>query len=448
MPGPLRVFQNPSSDIQHPYIEFHDGTQPIGGFDQYGTPYGQLNVADRVPVADSPVETSIVTLLNAGHGFTAPAPSHGANTDDTSTYLFGSQSLRLTTLGDGVSQTARKVGLTSTDMTGKMFRVTFMVDQPAHIANLRFDCSSDAGGFTNWFKGQFVNSNATFVADPLLAPMTWYQMTLPWGLFTTGGGTPLRTAIQSIQLLVIDDASGVPVNVWLDKVAIVNEPANAVITFTFDDGRDGVWNKAKPMFDTAGWRATWAPIVDKIGVTNYMTLAQNQGLLDAGWDPAVHAYLSSVHNNYPTVDDNSAIQDTLRARAWMRANGFGPADNFLIPKGGLTSQARDTAYRKAFTHVRTTYSAWRESWPSARPWNLRCYNPGTKAVGTVEGIIDEAVNNKEWLILQCHQIADVADGDTNTVLTADLQTYITYIQGKGAAVKVKTLSDVVKSGVS
>lgn len=394
----------------------------------------------------APAEASIVTLLASGHGFTAPAPSPVVNVDDTGVFLMGLQSLRLTTQGAGVSQTARKTGLTSFDMTGKMFRVTFMVDQPTHLANLRFDCSNDS--FTNWWRGLFIASNATIVADPLLAAGTWYQMTIPWGLFTVGGGAPTRTGITAVQMVVVDDGTGVPVNVWLDKVALVPEPASALITLTFDDGRDGAFLKAKPILDAAGWRATWGPIVDKIGVTGYMTLTQNRALLEAGWDPAVHAYASAIHNSYPTVSDSDAIRDTLLAKVWMRENGFGPADNFLIPKGGLVSAARDTAFRGSFALTRGTFPTVRETYPPGRPWNLRPYNPGTKSVATVEGIIDEAVNNKEWLILQLHQVADALDGDANTVLTADFQTLVTYIQGKGAAVKVKSLAEVIATGVS
>jgi peptidoglycan/xylan/chitin deacetylase (PgdA/CDA1 family) len=407
----------------------------------------RLNGLTPVTVGPSTTESSIITLLNSGHGFTAPSPSPIANTDDTSTFLFGSQSLRLTTQGGGVSQIARKTGLTSTDMTGKMFRVTFMVDQPTHLANLRFDVSSDT--FTNWSQGLFVTSNATIVADPLLAANTWYQITIPWGLFTVGGGAgATRSAITAVQLLVKDDNTGNVVNVWLDKIAAVAEPSVSLITFTFDDGRDGAFTKAKPILDAAGWRASWAPIYDKVGQTNYMTMAQNYALRDAGWDPCVHAYTSVVHNNYQTVSDEDAINDTLKAKAWMREVGLGPADNFLIPKGGLTSKLRDDVYRKNFTLVRTTFPSLREAYPPGRNWNLRPYNPGTKAVATVEGIIDEAVTNKEWLILQLHQVADSADGDNNTVLTADFQTLVTYIQGKGTSVKVKSLAEVVATGTA
>lgn len=405
-------------------------------------------LTNLTPVATAPAttESSIVTLLNSGHGFTAPVPSPVSNVDDTSNFLFGSQSLKLPSQGGGVSQTARKTGLSAIDMTGKMFRVTFMVDNPTHLANLRFDCSSDS--FTNWNRGLFVTSNATIVADPLLAANTWYQMTIPWGLFTVGGGAgATRSAITAVQMVVVDDGVQ-PVNVWLDKIAVVAEPSVALITFTFDDGRDGAFTKAKPILDAAGWRASWAPIQDKVGVTNYMTLAQNYALRDAGWDPCVHAYTTAAHNNYTTISDEDAINDTIRAKSWMREIGLGPADNFLIPKGGLTSKARDDFYRKNFTVVRTTFPSMRETYPPGRAWNLKPYNPGNKAVATVEGIIDEAVNNKEWLILQLHNVSDSADGDNNTVLTADLQTYVTYIQGKGASVKVKSLAEVIATGTA
>lgn len=424
-------------------------TPSVWAADASGLPTWQPQAALMSPISKmtTPTDTAIVSLLASGHGFTAPAPSPVANVDDTSVFLYGSQSLRLPMQGGGVSQTARKTGLTAIDMTAKAFRVTFMVDQPTHLANLRFDVSSDS--FTNWSRGLFVTSNATIVADPLLAANTWYELVVPWGNFTVGGGAgATRSAITAVQLQVVDDGAGVPFNVWLNKITTVAEPSVALITFTFDDGRDGAFLKAKPILDAAGWHATWAPVIDKIGVTNYMTFAQNLALRDAGWDPAVHAFKTAAHNNYPTISDVDAIADTLAAKAWMRNNGFGPADTFLIPKGGLTSTARDVAYRQNFAAVRTTFPSLRESYPPGRAWNLKPYNPGTKTLVAVQGIIDEAVNNKEWLILQLHNVADSLSGDTNDVLTTDFQSIVTYIQGKGASVKVKSMAEVFATGTA
>lgn len=407
-------------------------------------------VASLTPVRSSPTlaELSIVTQLESGHGFTAPAPSPVANVDDTAIYLFGSQSLRLPSQGGGVAQIARKTGLTAIDTTGKYFRVYFMVDVPVNIANLRFDISSD--NFVNWSRGLLISSQSVNAANPMLAPNVWYGLTIPTDIFVVGGGAgATMTAITALQFYIVDDGTGVHINVWLDKIATVAQPAVALITWTFDDGFLGMFVKGKPILDAADWRATWAPIIDKMGTNaNYMTLAQNQVLFNSGWDAAVHAYTSAAHTNYDTMPDTAAIADTLVAKQWMRANGFGPADNFLIPHGALTSAARDAAYAANFTAVRTTQPSVRETYVPGRWFNLKCYNPGSKTVPTVEGIIDTVVTNKEWLIFQCHNVADAADGDINTLLTADLQTYVTYIQGKGAAVKVKSIAEVLATGTN
>lgn len=397
----------------------------------------------------APAESAVVSILASGHGFTAPAPSPVSNVDDTAVWLFGTQSLRLTTQGAGTSQTARKTGLTAIDMTGKMFRVTFRVDKPTKLANLRFDVSSDS--FTNWSRGLFVTSNATIISNPLIAPDTWYQMTVPWSLFTVGGGAgATRSAITAVQMVAVDDGGGANshVNVYLQKIATVAEPANCVITFTFDDGRDGAYTKARPILDAAGYRASWAPIIDKIGVTNYMTYEQNLALLEAGWDACVHAFSSSVHNNYDTVTDAAAVADTLAAKAWMRKHGFGYCDTLLVPLGKFDSVARDTAYKQNFSLARGINGSSRETYPPGRPWNLRSYNPGNKSVATVEGIIDAAVAGKDWLILQLHNVADASDGDNNTVLTANLQSIVDYIVSQGSTVRVKTFAEVLATGVA
>lgn len=410
-----------------------------------------LHLAPMVSLA-KPTNSSVVTNFDSGHGYTAPAPSPVGNNDDTSVYLYGSQSLRLgTTNGSGTSQTARKTGMGAIDMTGKCFKITIRCDRPLNIANLRFDCSSDS--FTNWNKGFLIASNATNLQNPFISPNTWQDVVVPWGLFTVGGGAgATRSAITAVQLLVVDDASGVPIQVWIDRISTVAEPTNTIVTFTFDDGRDGVYLRAKGLLDAQDWRATWAPIVDKVGVTNYMTLDQNKALLDSGWDPAVHAYGSSAHNNFDTIDDATAVQDMILAKGWMRANGFGPADAYLVPKGATyastaPSDTRDKMIRKLFYCARNTVTSVREMYAPGRPWNLRCYNPGNKSVATVEGIIDEAVTNKEWLILQLHDIPVTATSDPNDVTSANLSTLVTYIAGKSNT-KVKSLAEVQATGAA
>ena len=409
--------------------------------------YSDQVESDAMP---APTETSVVSILAAGHGFTAPAPSPVSNVDDTAVWLFGSQSLRLTTQGAGVSQTARKTGLSAIDMTGKMFRVTFRVDKPTKLANLRFDVSSDS--FTNWSRGLFITSNATIISNPLIAPNVWYQMTVPWSLFAVGGGAgATRSAITAVQMVAVDDSGGAnsQVNVYLQKIATVAEPANCIVTFTFDDGRDGAFTKARPILDAQGWRASWAPIMDKIGRTNYMTYEQNLQLLDQGWDPCVHAFSTAIHNNFDTVSDADAIADVLTAKAWMRAKGFGYCDTLLCPLGKNDTLARDNAFRQNFSIVRGINGSSRETYPPGRPWNLRSYNPGNKnIVSTVEPIIDAAVTGKDWLIFQLHNVLDTPDGsDNNDVSTANFQTLVTYIAGK-ANTKVKTIAEVLATGAA
>lgn len=386
----------------------------------------------------------IQTTFQSGHGFTSASPSTGSQADDTSTYLLGTQSLKLTTAGTGGTQATRKTGMTALDATGKYLKLRVMVDHPERLTSLRLDVSSDT--FTNWSTSDHI-SPSTNATSPFFVPNEWIELLIPWGSFSTGGGAgATRSALTGFQVRCTDDGTGV-VNMWVQSISTVSEPANAVVTLTFDDGYASAESIAKPILDAVGYRACFGPIVSKVGVTNYMTMDQLKRLRDAGWEPLVHAYDIAVHNNYDGSSDLAVMNDVLAAKAWMRENGFGHADNFIIPQGQITTTARTELWRRFFHISRTAYTRNRETYPPARRWGTRVYTL-SPAHGTadVQSKIDEAIANKEWLILEIHDIvASGGDGST-TYLTADFQTVVNYLVSQ--SVKVKTISEVLRTGVA
>jgi peptidoglycan/xylan/chitin deacetylase (PgdA/CDA1 family) len=389
-------------------------------------------------------DTKVQTIFDSGHGFTAAAPSSGSQADDSSVFLLGSQSVRLTTTGASGVQATRKTGMTALDASSSYLAVTVRVDHPERLSSLRLDVSSDT--FTNWSSYEAI-SPSTNAIQPLLVANEWVTLLCPWAAFAVGGGAgATRNALTGFQVRCTDNGAG-PIQMWVNKISLVAEPANAVCVLTFDDGWGGVYTKAKPYMDKYGFRGVWAPIISKMGITNYMTLAQNQALYAAGWECAVHAADVAKHNNYLTISDTDAITDALTAQKWLRDNGFGPADNFLIPEGALSSETRRAQWAQQFDLCRLSYNRQRETYPPARPYGLRTAASSTSHTASdVTAKIDEAISSKELLILQIHNIVDVVTGDVNDTTTADFQTIIDYLNTN--SVKVRTLADITASGVA
>jgi len=391
-----------------------------------------------------PVDASVITLFQAGHGFAASPGSTGTQGDDASTFLLGTQSYRLTTAGAGGFTAARRTGFGPFDATGRMMAMLVRIDNWQSLSDCRLDIASDV--FVNWSSADTV-SPATNLISPFYVNGEWLYVTLNWGAFAIGGGAGVtRNNITGVQVRCKDDGTGQVVE-HVNKVAMIAEPANGVVTFTFDDGYAGVWASAKPILDAAGYSAGFGPIVDKIGQTNFMPIDQLYGLRDSGWEPHPHSFAVAVHNNYSTVSDQTAIADMTAAKAWIRANGFGSGDNLLVPQGQTINATRYEAFRNMATTCRSAYTRVRETYPPGPPYDLRTYTLSqANTLADVELKVDECATNKTWLILQAHNITATPTSIDWTV--ADFQSLVTYIQGKGAAIKVKRITDVVKSGVA
>jgi hypothetical protein len=392
----------------------------------------------------TPSDTAIETTFQAGHGYTAASGSTGSEADDTQTYVVGTQSLKLTTPGDTGFQAARKTGATLLDATGCHLALTVMVDHPERLTSLRLDVSSDA--FTNWSMGDTI-SPSTNVGAPWYVPSQWVTVVIPWGSYTVGGGAgATRSALTGFQVRASDDGTG-PVNVRVNKIATVAASPRAAVTFGFDDGWIGQYTNAFPIMQALWFTGSFAPVVESCttGNPSYMTPANMIALKAAGWEPCVHAYSAAVHTGYPTDSDAVVIADMFQALAWMRDNDLGPADNFIIPEGAITSNERAVTWASVFTFARSAYTRVRETWPPARRIGLRTYTLSqAHSTSDVAAKVDEAKANGEWLVFEAHNIVD-SNPQQIDYLTADFQTVCSYISSVG--LPVKTFAQVALSGL-
>lgn len=412
--------------------------------------YGSLwPAADVFPPA---TRTAVKTIFAAGHGYTKSA-GNGTVSDDTTIFELGTQSLKIACPGDGVTNSAQKTGITSFDATGKYFALTVMCDTPVNLQRLLLYVTSD--GFANFSSAPMIDSAAN-ATSPWLVPNRWETILIPAGSFSTagGGGTGATfSAITGMQVSVGDLGSSKTLNLWVNEISLVAAPSTGVCTFTFDDSYKNQRVLGTSYMDKYGYKATFGPIINTLGANagtqnEKFSLADLQGLYAAGHDFAVHAYDIAIHNGYATATDSQIETDIQQAKAYMRANGLGAVDNHLIPLGSLLRSSQIDIYRRYFNAARCSYAKMRETYPPARALGMRTQQiDSSTAVGTVTAAITEAATNKEWLILMCHNIAASDPGGGATwVSTANFQTIVDAVQSAG--LKVKTMTDVVKTGIT
>ncbi len=160
-----------------------------------------------------PKET-LITNFGAGHGF-GKQTAFGTQIDDTKDFVMGTQSLKLTTDGDGQAVFTRKASISpSINFTGKSLKVWIKVNDTSKIDELRVTVTSD--NFAT-FKNYRMYDDGVNFQD--LQNNQWNEVTIM--LYQSNDrGTPDISNINTIQLRVADKGNG-PISVWFSGLALL-----------------------------------------------------------------------------------------------------------------------------------------------------------------------------------------------------------------------------------
>lgn len=373
-----------------------------------------------------PSET-LITSFASGHGWSKQS-SAGTQADDTSEYLNGTQSLSLTTDGDGVVVFTRKTGLTL-DLSGKCLKVLVYVSDTTKVNELSIYASSD-NFVANWYYWR-IDDDIT-----QLRSGGWYVVTLSFGE-ATSAGTPDRAAITAMQIRVDDEANGALV-VKIDHISHFAEPTAGACVLTFDDGWDSQFNEGRKKMDEYQFPGVAYIIPARIGTSGYMTRHQVNQLADYhNWDICVHDDLAFT--SYTAPDELSARIGTLKD--YFKKEGFlNGIDDVSYPNGAFDSSFT-LPYMRRFFRSGRTIANYAETIPPGDFHRLRVMQVlNTTTTGAVATAVTSAINNKHLLILVFHKLVASASVSTEYSI-ANFGTVIDNINSQGIA--VKTLNDVL-----
>jgi peptidoglycan/xylan/chitin deacetylase (PgdA/CDA1 family) len=398
------------------------------------------------PPFPAQVVSSWITTFEAGHGFVANGPaSAGDNLDDTSDAVLGTQSAVIETDGAGTLRTLTRTGLPPIDFTGYMPKLWVKIDHVKSASRLQLALGDS--NLANQFRFSFHSTQAQrWTTDG-----DWVALSMSWAPENVAiVGTPNRAAITDVQLRVIDDASGTPVQVHVNGIVLVAEPVttypDGVLTFTFDDNYANMVTAALPPLAAHAFPATAYVITDMVGESNRATLADLKTLQDDhGWEIAAHAGTDLHHYaRYPNLSAQVLEDDMVDARAWLIANGFGGYDQCSYPGGDFTGGIGTDVLalaRRYFATCRTIYQGERETYPPADSAKLRVfYVTNAVTLATAMAAVDHAKANREWIILVFHSL--VAAPASSTEWSAmDFAALVDHVASTG--IPVKTVGQVL-----
>jgi peptidoglycan/xylan/chitin deacetylase (PgdA/CDA1 family) len=344
--------------------------------------------------------------------------------------------LRVTTDGAGhpAFAASAKRYAPALDLRGKFVRVWLRVDDLAQLAGMEFRLSSDdfATSFYTFTVPLFADDAFNFVHSG-----PWTSLTFSFGAAQITGA-PDRSRIDSIGWVLRDRGTKPVVAEW-GGMWFEDEPAQAIVSLTFDDGYDEHALVAAPAMKKYGFRGTAYVMPDQIGSFNYMTADQLRQLHDQyGWDVAAH------HNDPFTSFPPDALERTiLGIQRFLVTNGFrGGARHLAYPLGKQEPRTVLPLVREHFLTARVA-SGGAETLPPADWHRLRAFNVlKTTTPDEIQTAVRRAKQHKEWLILMLHWLVDAPQRDTDYAIR-DFEEMLRRIAAE--RVEVRTVSEVFRA---
>jgi peptidoglycan/xylan/chitin deacetylase (PgdA/CDA1 family) len=320
----------------------------------------------------------------------------------------GRSFVRLTTDGRAHPALAATRGVEPVlDARGRFVKVLLRVQGMEHLRNLELLLGSDSLE-KSWFAFP-----VPLYADPeynLLQDGAWTALTLGFGT-AQALGAPERDKLDSFGLKVIDDGAG-RVQVDFGGLALVDEPAEGVVSFTFDDSYTEHLTAAK-LLAARGWRGTFYVIPQLMDTDTHLGAAQLAELGRLG-DVAAHA-----DPPFTTLPPNELAPLIGEIQAYLVERGYASgAQHLAYPLGKQEPRRVRPEVARRFATARLA-GAGPESIPPADPHLLRAVNVvDTMTPEEVGAIARRARQHKEWAILMFHYLPERAVKPTDYALGA------------------------------
>ena len=264
---------------------------------------------------------------------------------------------------------------------------------------------------TTYLTVQYLHSNGSVsYADISLAPPTngFWEMTA--NIAVPIGVTHVRVfhLLNKIGTLTIDNAS--LVKTGNSNTGIFNTGA---VTLEFDDAWRNQYTNAVPKLDSSGLPATFYVTTRQMydyGFVGFMSRAQVQELYGKGYEIGAH---TRTHAHLTSLSESDQIYEIAGSRDDLHAMGIQTVKAFAYPFGEYNQTTINVVRNAGFTSGRSTLdgnvTAASDHYQLAR----QSVEINT-TVAQVQTWVQNALANKQWLILTFHQITDEHDQRYNT----------------------------------
>ncbi len=225
----------------------------------------------------------------------------------------------------------------------------------------------------------------------------------------------------------------------IDNATLVALPANqfssGMVTFVFDDGLLSQYKNALPILTAAGYKASFGIITTQPSSGNpaAMTWAQIKDLNTKGHEINSH---TRTHPALTTLSSTQLNSEVVGSKNDLIAQGITPT-TFVYPLGDVNATVEAAVKAAGFAGARGSYFGLNTT--TSDDYNLYDIRlDKTSTLLDVQKYIDQAVEDKRWLVFELHDVLP-SGGDDYAITSTFFQSVVNYLKSKG--VTVLTLKD-------
>jgi len=383
-------------------------------------------------------EERTLAMFPAGHGWTGNGV--GSFGDVGPPFVVnGDRSFQIVTDGLTSESVATSPQLQPVDLTNSHVSFQAQVSFSSRLGAVKLrlasgDIATDYAEVTLWETD----------TDPIVLASSFEFQTQPIGAFDLHG-TVDWSEIDRAQIILTDNGLG-PVTLYTAGIyAVPAKHTKATISFAFDDGYASTRDDGLTKLSSYRYPATAYVIAQLIDDPGRLSLEQLYTLRDKHhWEIAGHSFTLAAHNQPNGLDDLEpaeleAEMDGLRD--WLDEKGF-ERDTFAYPKGAAGHDVRDLAERDYCAGRSTARGP--ETIPTRDDFTMRGWSIDgfeDDAASVIEEI-DDAAEDKAWLMLTFHDIVPGAPGAATDFEDDEFDQIVDHVRGLqlGGKLKVRTVA--------
>lgn len=228
-----------------------------------------------------------------------------------------------------------------------------------------------------------------------------------WIGFNTGTVANVNKPIDHIFIVpILANAAG---TAYFDDIRVEEkEPTQGAVTIMIDDGEDAAFTQAKPVMDNYGFKGTIAMISEMVDEEGFLSTSQLKSLQSAGWEIVSH---SIDHEDMTKMTSLRQTREFTQSKSELQAISL-TISNFAFPFGAYNASllANGAQY----------YRSLRAFEQGDNPQGVFPYDVKVRGVldstspDQVNAWIQDAKNNKRWVVLTFHTISATGDDAYHT----------------------------------